>query len=104
MLDIERGDIVGQQHNLITEEVMLIRLLQPTVRNTVQKVHDEAASANAGINNLNMWLRNRCTEFALQQLFHTGTHKIDDLLWCIDNAICIRSFYRIALEESFIDR
>src|SRR6266568_2090278 len=56
MLNIERSDIVRQQHNFIAEKIMLIFVFQSMGRDAMQQVHHVTAGANAGINDLHPWL------------------------------------------------
>src|SRR5207237_5278813 len=56
VLNIKRGDIIRQQHDLVAEEVMFILVFKSVVGYTVQEVHDVAASANARVNDLDAWL------------------------------------------------
>ena len=45
----------------------------------------------------------RGAKFALQDLFHAGTHEIYDLLRGVDDAVGVGLFDGEALEEAFVD-
>ncbi len=82
---------------------MLIFVFQSMVGDAMQQVHNVAAGANAGVDDLHPWLRNRRAEFTLQHLFYAGTHKIHNLLGRVDNTIRICSLHRVALEKALIN-
>src|SRR5438105_3831627 len=65
VLDIERSNIVRQQHDFITKEVVFVLVFQSTVGYTMQEVDNIATSANTGVNDLHVWLFDRHTEFTL---------------------------------------
>ena len=64
MLDIERGNVVGEQHDFVAEEIMLILVFQAMVGNAMQEVYNVAACTNAGVNDLYTWFFYRGAEFA----------------------------------------
>ena len=53
VLDVERGDIVGEQGNLVAEEVAGVFLAQGGAWDVFDDIDDKIAGANGGIEDLN---------------------------------------------------
>ena len=103
VFDVEGGDVVGQQHDFVAEEVVRIFVRERAAGDAAQDVDDEVAGADAGVKYLHAGRRERGAKFALQDLFHAGTHEIHDLLRRVDDAVRIGLFDGEALEETFVD-
>src|SRR5438876_12134033 len=56
-----------------------------------------------GVEDVDAFVAERASEFLLQNLFDAAHHEIDDGLLCIDDAVGIGLFGRVALEESLVD-
>src|SRR5450755_2148126 len=104
VLDVQGRDVVGEQHDLVAEEVVLVLVLQLVAWNAVQQVDDKAAGARRRIEDLHAGLGDRRAELALQYLLYAGTHEIDDLLRRVDDAEGVGALDRVALEEALVDR
>src|SRR5450755_1160945 len=104
VLDVQGRDVVREQHNLVTEEVVLVLVLQLVARDAMQQVDDKAAGARRRIEDLHAGLGDRRAELALQYLLHAGAHEIDDLLRRVDDAEGVGALDRVALEEALVDR
>jgi hypothetical protein len=47
MFDIERGNVIGQEHNFIGEELLAVHAGQIATGHAAQQVHDKVTSARA---------------------------------------------------------
>src|SRR6266516_4672025 len=72
-------------------------------RSAAQDIHDEVASSYTRVKHLHAWGGQRCVELTLQDFLHAGIHKLDDLLRCVDDAMCAGLFDGKALKEPLID-
>ena len=58
VFDVERGDVVGEQHDFVTEQVVLVFFLQVAAVDVVlYQVDDKVACPRRGIEYLHPWLR-----------------------------------------------
>ena len=49
VLDVQRGDVVRQQHDLVGEELLAVDARQVALGDAAQQVDDEVAGAGAGV-------------------------------------------------------
>ena len=104
VLDIERGDVVGQEHDFVAEEVVFVFVGQVAALDMVaDEVDDKVAGAGGGVKDLDALIADGAAKFFLQDLFDAGTHKIDDLLRGVDDAVGVGLLDGKTLEEALID-
>src|SRR5579864_5981878 len=103
MFDVESGDVVGQEHDLIAEEVVGVFLFEDATGEATDDVDDEIACACCRIEDLDTWGLKRFAKFLLEHDIDAFDHEIDDLLWGIDDPIGISLFDGKTLKETFVD-
>ena len=103
MLNVQTGDVVGQEHHLVAMQLMAVFLFQRRTSNVLHQSDDEVARADERINNMNTGIRQRSIELAFKDLFNAVHHEIDDRLWRVDDAVCVRYLHREALKELLVD-
>lgn len=104
MLDVERSDVVGQEHDLIAEEIFCVFLAQGTAGETLQNIDNEIAGAGAGIKDLDAGRGQRAAKLALKGLIDAGNHEVDDLLRGVNDAVGVGLSDREPLEKALVDR
>ena len=103
VLDVHAGDVVGQQHDLVAVQFVLILVLQIGGLDLLHDADDEVAGADEGIEDVDAFVAERASEFFLQNLFDAAHHEVDDGLRRVDDAVGVGLFRRIALEETLIN-
>ena len=80
MLNIEGGDVIGQEHNLITEEIIGIFLFEDATIEATDDVNNEVTSSGGRIEDLDTRSFDGFAKFLLENNIDTFYHKIDDFL------------------------
>src|SRR5262249_14377949 len=87
MLDIQGGNVIGQEHDLVTEEIIGVFLFEDATRETTDDIDDEVASSGGWIEDLDTRGLDGSAKRLLEYDIDTFYHESDDLLRCIDNAM-----------------
>ena len=66
VLDIQRRDVIGQQHHLVGEKLLAVHPWQVFLRDAAQQVHGEVARAGAGIEHVDVRVAQRLAKLAFE--------------------------------------
>ncbi len=103
VFDVQRGDVVRQQHDLVGEQLLAVGAREVARVHPAQQVDDEIAGPGARIENLHARIAQPQAELVRQHFFDGGAHEIDNFLRGVDDAVRIGDPDRIALEETLVD-
>ena len=103
VFDVQRGDVVRQQHHFVGEELLAVHAGQMLLGDAAEQIDEEVARPGAGVEDLNVLVAEFHVELRLQNFDHAGAHEVDDLLRRVDNAVRVGRLDRVALKEPFVD-
>ena len=103
MLDVHRSDIIRQEHYFVAVEFVTKLVRQRARRNVPHEVDDEITGAGERIEDVNVFIGQRFSEFLFQDVLDTGDHEIDERLRRVNDAVRVGDLDAESLEEPFID-
>ena len=88
LLDVDGGDVVGQQHQLVGVQFLAVLPLQVRVaeQRRLQQAHQKDAGAGEGIQNMDAWIAQAPAELGAQGMVGARQNEIDHLHRRIDDA------------------
>jgi hypothetical protein len=104
VLDIQGGDVIGEEHDLVAVELMRILGLQLGSGDMAHDIDDEVAGGDKGVEDVDAGVAQRAAELPAQELVHGADHEGDQGLGSIDDALGVGHFDGEALEEALVDR
>ena len=101
ILDVDRGDVVGHQHDFVGMYFPAVFALQRFARNqpALQQARDEGARAGKGVENVDVLVGERAAELPLQDVSHRADDEVDHLDGSVDYAQLVDRAWRGHLEE-----
>ena len=103
VFDVQRRDVIGEQHNFVGEQLMLVLVPQVLAGQAADDVDQEVAGAGAGVENGDAFVAERQAELGLQDVFDALAHEVHNRLRGIDDAVGVRLIFAEALEEALVD-
>ena len=103
MFDVEGGDVVRQQHDLVGKKLLGVHASEVTLGDAAQEVHHEIPGSRAGVKNVHARVAEFLAELFLEHPLDARTHEIDNFLRRVDDAKGISRLDRVALKEALID-
>ena len=104
VLNVHRGDIIGQKHYLVAVELAFVFLVKRDAGDVLHQANDEVAGADERIDDVNTGICERLAEVSFQDMLNAIHHEIDDGLRRVDNAVSIGILDREVLEKALIKR
>ena len=104
MLDVHAGDVVGQQHDLVAVQFLLVFLRKAAGFDLAHDAGDEVAGADEGVEDVNVFVAEAAAELRFQNLLDAADHEIDDGLGRVDDAVGVGLLAVEALKEALVDR
>ena len=99
VLDVHRGDVVGQEHQFIAVQLLAILVRQRGLGDQPHQIHDEIARAGEGVEDMYVLVRKRSLELGLKHVFHAGDHEVRKRLRGVHDAVRVGNLDAEALEE-----
>ena len=101
ILNVDGGDIVGQQHDLVGVYLLGVLTHQVVARNqpALQQAHRECARAGKGVEQMHVLVRQAAPELLAQKIIDRVQHEVDDLHRRVDNAQPLHHLGECRLEE-----
>ena len=105
VLEVQAGDVVGQQHHLVA--VKFVQVLVPQRRRVLRvdlahHAQDEVARTHKRVKDVYALVGKTLAEVLLQGRLDAPHHEVHDRLWRIHDAVRIGNLYRKALEELLV--
>ena len=105
LLDVHCGDVVGEQDNLVG--VKLVAELVFTVLRTdearAEQSRDEGPGPGEGVQDVDTFIAERCTERGVEHPLHSVDHVVHDLNGRVDNAELVGGDTECSSEELVVE-
>jgi hypothetical protein len=94
---------MGGTKIFVAEKVVPVFVPELVGWDAVQQVDNKAAGSGGRVEDLDVGCGDGEAELFFQHFIDAGTHEIDDLLRCVDDAKCVGLLDGEALEEALVD-
>ena len=104
VLDVLRGDVIGEEHHLVGEELSPVDARQfawPTRRMMLTMKFPVPVHGSRTLTSSD---ESVAAEVLLEDVLHAAAHEVHDLLRGVDDAVGVGELHRVALEEPLVDR
>ena len=101
ILDVDRGDVVGHQHDFVGMDFPTVFALQRFARDepALEQARDEGACSGEGVEDVDVLVGERPSEFPLEDVTHRTDDEVDHLDRRVDDAQFLDRAGRGHLEE-----
>ena len=106
MLDVDRRDVVGEQHGLVREDVVLLLVFQGLGRNDaeLQQARHERARPREGLDDGHPRIPQALTKRRAHRIVGTADDEVDDLDGCEDDVQALAHAWESLREEAIVER
>ena len=103
-LDVDGGYVVGEQHDLVGMDLVLVLVLQlcGPDQTRLQQARDEGAGAGEGVHDVDPLAAQRLAKLLLQKVIDAVQDEVDHLDRCVNDAETIAHLGKGATEELVI--
>ena len=101
ILDVDRGDVVGHQHDLVGMDLPTVFALEGLARDepALEQARDEGARSGEGVEDVDVLVGERPSELPLENVTYRADDEVYNLNGCIDDTQFIDRAGRGHLEE-----
>ena len=103
VLDVQVRDIVGENLQLVSVDLVPVLVLQPVGRQVVHQVSDERPRSRRGIENVHLLITQRLAEVLLEQPVCSADNEVHHLVWRVNYAEAVSGTRVVSLVEIFVD-